>query len=259
MDAKLIKALDEAYSELIPFSKTYRVDRDRYAFSLSLIMKVPDIREKRILDIGTGIGLTLVALRKLGIQADGVDRFIFPDAENAMFGRENIADIEKVWTRYGIIVHNTDILDIRAARALPKADVIVNEALIEHLKDPRSFLETCRTLLSPGGYLLLATPNAATLLKRIRFLFGRSPNWPIESFFADGEAFTGHWREYTLVELRYMCETAGFTVLESCSKNHLTKFKSLRQWQKNLRALIASLSAVLPNGREMNYVVARKR
>ena len=259
MSEKIEKALSEAFVEFLPHSDTYRVDRERYAFSLSRIMSIPDIAEKRVLDIGTGIGITLVALRKLGVAADGVDRFIFPDAENAMFGRENISDIEKVWQRYGITVHNTDILDAQAARMLPKADVIMNEALIEHLKDPRSFLLTCTELLSANGYLLLATPNAATLLKRLRFLFGRSPNWPIESFFADGEAFTGHWREYTMRELRYMCEEAGFRVIETYSKNHLTKFKGLRHWRKNLRALVAGLSWFFLHGREMNYVLAQKK
>jgi len=259
MHHNITKALSEAYEELRPFSDTYGVDRERYAFSLSLIMNIPDIGRKSVLDIGTGIGLTLVALRTLGVAADGVDRFIFPDAENKMFGRQNIGEIEKIWKRYGIRVHNTDILDTTAARTLPKADVIINEALIEHLKDPRSFLETCHTLLSPGGYLLLATPNAATLLKRIRFLFGLSPNWPIESFFADGEKFTGHWREYTMQELRYMCDAAGFDVLQSHSKNHLTRFKGVRQWRKNLRAGVASLGMIVPNGREMNYVLAQKR
>ena len=259
MNEAIEKALDGAYKELLPFSSTYRVDRARYAFSLSLILSIPDISKKRVLDIGTGIGITLVALRKLGIAANGVDRYIFPDADNAMFGRNHIADIEAVWKRHDITVHNTDVLDVRAARALPKADVIVNEALVEHLKDPRSFLETCGALLGEKGYLLLATPNAATLLKRIRFLLGKSPNWPIESFFADGEKFTGHWREYTMQELRYMCEAAGFTVLRSYSRNHLTRFKNIGQWRKNLRALVIVFSSLLPRGREMNYVFCRKQ
>jgi 2-polyprenyl-3-methyl-5-hydroxy-6-metoxy-1,4-benzoquinol methylase len=258
MNSKTEKALAESYEELLPYSKTYRVDKERYAFSLARILSIPEIAQKRVLDIGTGIGLTLVALRKLGVEANGVDRFIFPDAGNAMFGRAHIEELKKVWAHYGIAVHNTDILNAETARRLPQADVIMNEALIEHLKDPRSFLKTCHALLTPGGYLLLATPNGATLLKRIRFLFGKSPNWPIESFFSDGDTFTGHWREYTMKELVYMCEATGFTVLETYSKNHLTRFKSLTDWRKNLRALVAALGVLLPRGREMNYVLCRK-
>lgn len=259
MNRSVSKALSETFAELAPFSRAYRVDFDRYHTTLSMLVALPAIAGKRVLDIGTGIGIIPVALRKLGIQADGLDRYIFPDAKNEMFGRDNITELQSVWERYGVTVHNKNILDASSLAGIPHAEAVVSEALIEHLKDPRSFIENCRALLTPGGYLLLATPNAATLLKRIRFLFGRSPNWPIESFFKDGEAFTGHWREYTLQELRYMCEAGGFEVIEMHSKNLLTKFKGLGDVRKNLRALVASVSALLPHGREMNYVLCRKR
>jgi 2-polyprenyl-3-methyl-5-hydroxy-6-metoxy-1,4-benzoquinol methylase len=52
-------------------------------------------------------------------------------------------------------------------------DAIVCGDLIEHLRDPRSFLERVRPLLRPGGRLVLSTPNVANWSIRVGLLFGR--------------------------------------------------------------------------------------
>jgi SAM-dependent methyltransferase len=40
-----------------------------------------------------------------------------------------------------------------------RADVVASFEVIEHLFDPRSFVATCRSLLRPGGVLVLTCPN----------------------------------------------------------------------------------------------------
>ena len=250
--------LKEAYSILFPYSKKYTVDFDRYLFSLSIISKIPDIGKKKVLDIGTGIGLMPLALGKLGVEAHGLDYYIFPETKNEMFGLRDRNNYQKIWNASGLKIFNKDIFDPTLAQTIGKYDVILSEATIEHLKDPKKFLERCHVLLNPSGYLLITTPNIATLLKRIRFLFGKSPYWPIEGFFKDGEQFTGHWREYTISELRYMSETTGFKVLETHNKNVLTKFKSLKSWRKNVRALVVHIAKIIPGTKEMNYILSQK-
>ncbi len=251
-------ALENSYKDLLPYSDKYRVDKERYLFSLALIHNISDIRQKTVLDIGTGIGILPVALAKTGVKATGADFYIFPEGNNTMFGIKDHEALQQRWKAAGVTVYNQNIFSDTAMTSLPKADVIVNEAMIEHLKDPKRFLATCSSLLNPGGYLLLTTPNIATLLKRFRFLLGRSPNWPIEEFFRDGEQFTGHWREYTMKELVYMCEKSGFTVLETYNKNFLAPYKHWKQWRKNLRAFLTSLSTLVPGSRDMHYVLCKK-
>jgi 2-polyprenyl-6-hydroxyphenyl methylase/3-demethylubiquinone-9 3-methyltransferase len=41
----------------------------------------------------------------------------------------------------------------------PPFDVILNMEVIEHVADPRAFLEDCATLLKPDGLMILATLN----------------------------------------------------------------------------------------------------
>ncbi len=259
MDTTIAQALRDAYKALEPYSSTYRVDFDRYALSIRMLLELPNIHEKHVLDIGTGIGILPIALRKLGIQADGMEYFIFPESDNEMFGQKNIEAIERVWKEAGVTVIRHDITGTTPLPSSAHTDVIVSEAAIEHLKAPRRFLENARELLPQDGYILISTPNSANLLQRLRFLAGLSPNWPIEEFFKDGESFTGHWREYTLDELVYMVRKSGFTVLRAHSRNALAKFKGIRSWRKNLRALIISIGWLIPKGREMNYVLGQKK
>jgi methionine biosynthesis protein MetW len=52
-------------------------------------------------------------------------------------------------------------------------DVVLCGDTIEHLRDPRRFLERVRPLLRDGGKLVLTTPNVANWALRLGLLFGR--------------------------------------------------------------------------------------
>ncbi len=262
MNNYLATTLKESFDILAPFSKKFKVDESRYLFSLALIMqciKSNQREDTKIVDIGTGIGLLPLTLKRLGFNACGVDWYVFPEAQNDMFKVAEIEELKVIWKKNNLTIYNSNIFTNELPEALESADIIVSEAMIEHLKDPKAFLLACNRLLKPNGILLLTTPNIATLLKRLRFLLGRSPNWPVAEFFAAGEAFTGHWREYTMAELTYMCENAGFKIIKTYNKNLLTTFKGWRNWRKNLRACIMSISTLLPGTREMNYLLCQKK
>lgn len=257
--AQLRSALTEAYRLLSPYSEKYRVDFDRYLVVLQEVVSIPGANAKRILDIGTGIALLPLALRLMGFRADGVDLFIFPETGNSMFGQENIEGLKKTWGAAGCRVYKYDVAAPLPQELRETADIVISNATIEHLKDPKMLLANCHSLLTSGGYFILSTPNAATLLKRIRFLFGKSPNWPIADFFTAGESFTGHWREYTRSELSYMCSATGFEVVTAKTKDALTPWKRELNIRKNLRALIARLARCVPLAQEMHFVLCRKR
>ncbi len=253
------QVLDQAYQSLFPYSKKYRVDFKRYLFSLNILSQLPDFNKKKFLDIGTGIGILPLALKNLGADVSGLDYFIFPESENEMFGIQQMEALQSIWGKNNIKVYNSNIYNAQLPPEIQSVDVVISEAMIEHLKDPKKFLTTVFSLLKPGGYLLLTTPNGATFLKRIRFLFGLSPNWPINEFFEAGENFTGHWREYTMKELVYMCEKSGFEIVRTYNKNLLTDFKSLKNWRKNIRAIIMRISSLIPGAKEMHYVLCKKK
>jgi SAM-dependent methyltransferase/O-antigen/teichoic acid export membrane protein len=103
-----------------------------------------DKSKLRILDVGCGYGYLTYALRQQGFEAFGLDV-----SEAAL----NIAQ-----ARFGNYFHHSDIKTFAAVQSQPY-DLIVALELIEHLADPVPCLNTLLQLLSPGGILLLTTPN----------------------------------------------------------------------------------------------------
>jgi 2-polyprenyl-3-methyl-5-hydroxy-6-metoxy-1,4-benzoquinol methylase len=109
----------------------------------------------RLLEVGCGSGSALRVLQDLGWRAEGVDF----DAAAVAAAR-----------RRGLAVHEGTI----AAQAYPEGSfqAIVMSHVVEHVHDPRALLRECHHLLSPGGRLVVVTPNARS---RGHALFG--PSW----------------------------------------------------------------------------------
>ena len=96
-------------------------------------------------------------------------------------------------------------------RGMPRYDLVVFAEVIEHLHtSPLQTLPFVRGLLGVSGILILQTPNAASLPKRLKLLAGRNP---YEELRLD-PGNPGHFREYTLGELRRYVAQAGFEVVE---------------------------------------------
>ncbi len=88
-------------------------------------------------------------------------------------------------------------------------DIIVFAEVIEHLYTaPELVLAYLKDLLVPGGVLLVQTPNAVALRKRAKLLLGRNPFERIRT----DRSNPGHFREYTLSELREILLGAGFAI-----------------------------------------------
>ncbi len=102
-------------------------------------------RKPGILDVGCATGALLAAFSEAGWSATGVEVC----AEAVEWGREH----------FGLDLLSGTLEDL----SLPEAsfDVVHASQVIEHVNDPRSFIRAARRLLRPGGFLVLATPNAA--------------------------------------------------------------------------------------------------
>ncbi len=84
--------------------------------------------------------------------------------------------------------------------------------LIEHLlRDPMHLLLECRRILEEGGWLIVTTPNVASLTSVARVLHGYD-NPQISSDYPGVRDDVPHVREYTAFELRNAVEAAGFEI-----------------------------------------------
>lgn len=99
----------------------------------------------RLLDVGCGRGDTLLLLRRLGWNAEGVD---FDPAAVAA------ARARGLEVRCGTVEAQH--------YATGSFDAIVLIHVIEHLFDPRHVIRACSRILRPGGRLVVVTPNTAS-------------------------------------------------------------------------------------------------
>lgn len=106
------------------------------------------LRPGRLLDVGCSCGYFLEVAAAAGFDVHGVE-----------FSRSAIdAAVPDVRSR---IVEGT----LEQAAPSGPFDVISAFDLLEHVHDPRGFLAQCRSLLAPGGTLVVSTPDTDHVLR----------------------------------------------------------------------------------------------
>jgi 2-polyprenyl-3-methyl-5-hydroxy-6-metoxy-1,4-benzoquinol methylase len=149
----------------------------------------------RILDVGWS-PLTAILAERLGVVVDALG--LEPDGA-LPHGRQYHFDL------------NDAAETAEWRRDLGRYDIVIFAEVIEHLhRPPELALAYLRELVRPGGVLIVQTPNAASIGKRLKLLAGRNP---FERIRAD-RSNPGHFREYTAAELAAMLTQAGFRVEE---------------------------------------------
>jgi hypothetical protein len=100
---------------------------------------------------------------------------------------------------------------------LERHHLVVMAEVIEHLYTfPGLVLRCASTWLVNGGYLIIQTPNACALHKRLRMLMGRHPYDMIR----EGRENPGHFREYTLDELASLVGQSGLRPVSCTTRNY---------------------------------------
>lgn len=228
-------ALKEAYKLLKPFS-----DKQNWEFDneLSHLEYVSNKFAKNILilDVGCGIGLLGVSLSLMGYRVHGIDKFVFQE-----YSSEQSVLLKKVWDKVGFQVVNGDIL---RESSNAKYDLVTSIAVIEHQPYPKIFLESLIKYLNNDGALYIATPNILNGLNRFRVLFGRAPMGNIRSFFMEEKNFYGHWREYSLEEVKTMISLCGLKIVDasvvqsSWPRIRVSRFTVFHRWVFQILARI---------------------
>lgn len=241
--------LEQSYQQLLPLSLRWRKEFRLHKHTLDTVKKyLGDLKGKKILDIGCGLGILVHALNKSGAGAEGIDKNILQEwkAEN----------IESAWSAAGLKIIVNDFFETDLGAEC--YDAVISENMIEHLKySQKEFFNKVYAMLKPGGLLFLATPNLLTFSKRLRMLLGKSPYWDLKDFFLAGQPY-GHTREFTAQELKTMCELGGFDVLKIEKYNVYFE----RKWIGNIHKISKFgnwlLSEIFPPGRDLLFVIAKK-
>lgn len=145
-----------------------------------------------------------------------IDRIVLEAGSGEGYGANMIADVAATVVGLDYDLSAATHVSVRYPRVrmlrgnlaqLPFRDasveVVVNFQVIEHLWDQGQFLSECFRVLTPGGALLISTPN------RITFSPGRDT--PLNPF---------HTRELDAEELTELLVDAGFTVQTMTGVHH---------------------------------------
>lgn len=110
-------------------------------------------------------------------------------------------------------------------------DLVIFTEVLEHLpQSPFHAIKEIYRVLSPGGHIIITTPNIARSINRAKLLLGKSVTYPLQQLLEnDGKGSTiyhRHNREYTVYEVAQLCRLAGFSI------DTATTFVSYTPWRR---------------------------
>jgi len=196
----MVKLMDETAEALLYVKEVVRKFGDRkttHSFYLEFrrrlevlkLVKAYCRQGSTVLDIGAQPFIVSCALKRMGYRVVAFD--IEP---------EPYIEIAKAC---GIDVVKCDLE--KDEFAIIDADCAVFTEVLEHLHyyHVPTVLAKIGKALKVGGYLVLTTPNVASLFRRLRLLLGRQP------------IYRYHVREYTMGEVLGITREAGFDIVEA--------------------------------------------
>jgi SAM-dependent methyltransferase len=172
----------------------------------------------RILDVGAGFQTELM-------------KASIPDAaiDSLGFSHPTFTGSRHYWFDLNDAVDQSRWPDARDYHLLVLAEVI------EHVHTPpATVLRSLAATLRPGGFLIVQTPNAVALHKRMRMLVGRHPYTPL----VDSRHDPMHFRENTPGELRAAGREAGLELLFSSVANYFNPGGAIARAYNALGALL---------------------
>lgn len=225
MKAQEIKSYFNKKYSLNAEQKLYlEIHAKRFETILSLI---PSQKDLKILDIGPSY-LSELLFDQFGEQLN----LIGFDTQNSLGGHlASDAIFKHVQTQV------QDLNFWESKNVNQKYDVIICAEVMEHLyTSPIKLFRNLYQHLNQGGLLIIQTPNAVTLRKRLKMLFGKNPfEIPRENL-----ENPGHFREFTLAELKQIGTQQNFSIEKAITDEYFEYPSNLSKIYRKFKKLIPS-------------------
>ena len=166
---------------------------DPYSSHSRIIEWIDQERPRQVLEVGTATGYLSSEMSKRGCVVTGIEQ----DPE--------MAKIAEKYCRK-MIVGDVESLDFSQ---LGKYDAIILGDIVEHLRNPREFLQKTGKLLNEGGKILISLPNVANIWVRLNLLFGRF------NYSRVGIMDESHLRFFTLETSKKIARDSGLEVIST--------------------------------------------
>ncbi len=179
----------------------------RHEELLSNLASVINLKGKKILEVGAGMGGDSIFLARRGAKVTVLD-----------FTKEALALIAKNAKRAGVVIQTVHA----DARHMPFADgtfdVVFHQGFLEHFPRPGEMLLEQRRVLRPGGFILVDVPQrytTYTFKKHMLMILGK---W-----------FAGWEREFSVRELEGLLRKTGFVPVRSYGWGYFGKLYWMRK------------------------------
>ena len=204
----------------------------RQLFYLELLHKVGELAAgKHLLDLGAGTSAFGPTSAALGMRVSIADDFGggggVEHGDHAQAGDLSLSGVQKLiadWkSQLGITVLESDIINEPLKLETASVDVVTCINSLEHWHhSPKRLFREIDRVLKPGGHLVLVTPNASNLRKRLFALAGKNIWDRLEWWYHDGDpVFRGHVREPIIADLKQIMEWNGIKPVYVCGRNFL--------------------------------------
>ena len=179
-----------SYPEYEEYFVPYAIKRSLYSSHYYAARLIG--RDQRVLEVGCGDGAFGSELVRAGNHVVGVDRHPKVPLQ-AGYGNVVDADLESG-------------LGDRLPNSKTQFDRILLLDVLEHLRDPDSLLDQCKTALDSRGKLIVSVPNSVNLTVRLMVLLGRF------EYSDRGILDWSHLRFFTRKTIRALLEGHGYRV-----------------------------------------------
>jgi SAM-dependent methyltransferase len=207
-----------------------------------------------VVDLGGGVGVNLLVLRKL--RHSGrlvlVERFDEYDETNRMGSRRTAFQLLKA--------NDIEVLQIDfwpdCNLPLPDAqfDVACCYDVLEHLPGhPLRQLRELHRLLRPGGRIFIGAPNAASLMKRVKLLFGRQPYSSYHEWIQD--TYYEHYREYVKGEYEDLLIRSGIADVAGSYSAAVTLSRGRYRYHRRRRSVLAPTTLALLMAAAVEFLI----
>ena len=172
---------------------------------------VPENREsKKILEIGSFLGIVSIALSRLGfnVTASDVPEYISCKNLQSKFNDNHVDYIGCNLRDYNLPFNDEEF------------DIVIMCETLEHLNfNPLPVIKEINRVLKRQGLFYITVPNIARKKNRLKLIRGESILNPVDDFFLalNGTRNTSigiHWREYTRNEIKEILERMNFAIIK---------------------------------------------
>jgi len=161
--------------------------------------------EKKLLDIGCGSGSFVRFLRSEGFNAQGAEPSI------ALYDH---------FLKQASFFTNATPEKFAAINKEHLFDVITAIDVIEHTENPATFLDSLHSLLKPGGFVFISTPDTSSLHQRVT-----GKNWHYYNRY--------HFSLFSKKTLTSLAEKTGFVLKEATYKGRYFTLGYLTKYFRN--------------------------